>query len=167
MESYLLVDLLRGLSVTESHSCHVFQDGHLYCAVPSVQQCHQGAWVHRPVHNGWPDAFKHPHKETLGVRWAGKKWQQNGYRQSCCQIIIYNPWFFSVGIFFISLFLLASSFDARHLFFCSWPQIGSWWFRWCSCYDNGDNRCEANRLFPWAANCLNKEQFPALKKSDI
>lgn len=72
MESYLLVDLLCGLSVTESHSCHVFQDGHLYCAVPSVQQCHQGAWVHRPVHNGRPDAFKQPTQRNVS-REMGRK----------------------------------------------------------------------------------------------
>lgn len=54
---YLLVDLLCGLCVAEGHSCYIFQNGHLHSAVTPIQQCHQRAWVHRPIHNGWPDTY--------------------------------------------------------------------------------------------------------------
>lgn len=56
MLSYLFVDLLGGLSIAESHSCYVFEDGHFYGAVTSVQQRHQGARMHGPIHDRWPDA---------------------------------------------------------------------------------------------------------------
>ena len=54
--AYLLVDLLRGLRVTEGHGGHVLQDGHLHRAVPAVQQRHQGPGVHGPVHDRRSDA---------------------------------------------------------------------------------------------------------------
>lgn len=56
--SYLLVDLLRGLSVAEGHGSQVFQDGHFHGAVAPVQERHQRARVHRPVHDLGPDTWK-------------------------------------------------------------------------------------------------------------
>lgn len=53
---HLLMDLLGGLGITEGHSGHVFQDGHLYGAVTPVQQGHQGPRVHGPVQDGGADA---------------------------------------------------------------------------------------------------------------
>lgn len=52
---YLLVDLLGGLSITEGHRRYIFQDGHLHGAVSAIQQRHQGARVHGPVHDGGSD----------------------------------------------------------------------------------------------------------------
>lgn len=57
--THLLVDLLRGLGITEGHRGHVLQDGHLHGAVPAVQQCHQRPRVQGPVHDGGTDACKH------------------------------------------------------------------------------------------------------------
>ena len=52
------MDLLGGLGITEGHSGHVFQDGHLYGAVTPIQQGHQGPGVHGPIHNWGPDACR-------------------------------------------------------------------------------------------------------------
>lgn len=89
---YLLVDLLCGLSVTEGHGCYVFQDGHLHSAVAPVQQRHQRARMHRPVHNGWPDAYTHTHtqknrKERKSVRWAEQKWRRRRHEQKIVFIV--------------------------------------------------------------------------------
>ncbi len=50
--------LLCGLSITESHSGQIFEDGHLHRAVAPIEQCHQGAWVHRPIHNLGPNTCR-------------------------------------------------------------------------------------------------------------
>lgn len=54
---YLLVDLLCGLSVTESHRRYVFQDRHFHSAVTPIQQGHQGPRVHRPIQDGGSDTL--------------------------------------------------------------------------------------------------------------
>lgn len=48
---YLFMDLLCGLSVTEGHGGQIFQDRHLHRAVATVEERHQGARVHRSIHN--------------------------------------------------------------------------------------------------------------------
>ena len=63
---YLLVDLLRGLSVAEGDSRQVFQDGHLHGAVAPIQQRHQGARVHRPIHNLGPNTCRETEREREG-----------------------------------------------------------------------------------------------------
>lgn len=56
--TYLFMNLLRGLGVTERHSGQIFENGHFHSAVAPVQQRHQGARVHRPIHNLWPDTCR-------------------------------------------------------------------------------------------------------------
>lgn len=52
------MDLLCGLCITEGYCGHILQDRHLHCAVPAIQQRHQGPGVHGPVHDGRSDACK-------------------------------------------------------------------------------------------------------------
>lgn len=52
------MDLLCGLRITEGYCGHILQDRHLHCAVPAIQQRHQGPGVHGPVHDGRSDACK-------------------------------------------------------------------------------------------------------------
>lgn len=52
------MDLLCRLCITEGHCGHILQDRHLHCAVPAIQQRHQGPGVHGPVHDGRSDACK-------------------------------------------------------------------------------------------------------------
>lgn len=59
---YLLVNLLCGLGIAESHSGHIFEDGHLHSAVASVQQGHQGPRVHRPIQDWGSDTWVHQEK---------------------------------------------------------------------------------------------------------
>lgn len=66
--SYLLVDLLCGLSVAEGHGGQVFQDGHFHGAVAPVQERHQRARMHGPVHDLGPDTWKQMEK-----KWATLK----------------------------------------------------------------------------------------------
>lgn len=55
---YLFMDLLRRLGITESHSGQIFEDWHLHSAVASIKQRHQGAWVHRSIHNLRPNTCR-------------------------------------------------------------------------------------------------------------
>lgn len=43
--------LLCGLGVTKGHGGQIFEDWHLHGAVAAIEQRHQGARVHRPIHN--------------------------------------------------------------------------------------------------------------------
>ena len=63
MASHLLVDLLGGLGIAEGYGGQVFEDGHLHGAVAPIQQGHQGARVHRPVHDLGPDTWS---EEEIG-----------------------------------------------------------------------------------------------------
>ncbi len=60
---YLLMYLLCGLSITERHCSQVFQDGHLHGAVASIQQRHQGARMHWPVHYLGPNTCRETERE--------------------------------------------------------------------------------------------------------
>lgn len=55
---YLFVYLLCGLGIAERYSGQVFEDGHLHGAVAPIQQRHQGARVHRPIHNLGPNTCR-------------------------------------------------------------------------------------------------------------
>lgn len=55
---YLFMYLLCGLGITERYSGQVFEDGHLHGAVAPIQQRHQGARVHRPIHNLGPNTCR-------------------------------------------------------------------------------------------------------------
>lgn len=55
--------LLCGLGVTESHGGQIFEDGHLHCAVAAIQQRHQGARVHRAIHNLGPNTCRETERE--------------------------------------------------------------------------------------------------------
>lgn len=63
--SHLLVYLLCGLSIAEGHGSQVFQDGHFHGAVAPVQERHQRARMHRPVHDLGPDTWKQMEKERM------------------------------------------------------------------------------------------------------
>lgn len=102
---YLLVDLLCGLCVAEGHSRYVFQNGHLHSAVTPIQQCHQRAWVHRPIHNGWPDTYSiqaYANKERekkqkdgkTEVRCTERKWQKDWIKILLCEVLGNNMLFF-------------------------------------------------------------------------
>lgn len=45
------MNLLCGLSITEGHGSQIFEDRHLHRAVATIEQRHQGARVHRSIHN--------------------------------------------------------------------------------------------------------------------
>lgn len=65
---YLLVYFLCGLSVTEGDSRQVFQDGHLHGAVAPVQQRHQGARMHWPVHDLGPNTWREVEERRMIIQ---------------------------------------------------------------------------------------------------
>lgn len=60
---YLFVYLLCRLGITESHGGQIFEDWHLHGAVAPIQQRHQGARVHRPIHNLGPNTCRETGRE--------------------------------------------------------------------------------------------------------
>lgn len=42
---------LCGLGITKGHGGQIFEDWHLHRAVAAIEQRHQGARVHRSIHN--------------------------------------------------------------------------------------------------------------------
>lgn len=63
MHLYLFMYLLCRLCITESHSGQIFEDWHLHSAVTPIQQRHQGARVHRPIHNLGPNTCRETRRE--------------------------------------------------------------------------------------------------------
>lgn len=59
------MDLLCGLGIAEGHGGQVFQDGHFHGAVAPVQERHQGARMHGPVHDLGPDTWKQVEKKRM------------------------------------------------------------------------------------------------------
>lgn len=66
---YLLVYLLCGLSITEGNSSQVFQDGHLHGTVAPIEQRHQGAGMHWPVHDLGPNTWRQMEKGIKIILW--------------------------------------------------------------------------------------------------
>lgn len=54
---YLFVYFLCGLGVAECNRGQVFEDRHLDGAITSIQERHQGAWMHWPIHDLGPNTW--------------------------------------------------------------------------------------------------------------
>lgn len=89
------MDLLCGLSITEGHGGQIFKDRHFHRAVTTIKQRHQGARVHRPIHDLGTNTCRGQKRREerrgvnnlclLGTKWAAGR---DNHTHSLCTVAL-------------------------------------------------------------------------------